>query len=84
MNRKQRIYKLLLKQFNEFELDIVDNSHLHKGHNKFDGNNETHIEIIMQSKSKQKFDRLSIHRKINEIIHDEFNTGLHSIEIKIK
>ena len=35
MNRKQRIDKILSKKFDDFLLEIIDNSNLHKGHNNF-------------------------------------------------
>ena len=83
MNRKQRIHNLLLNQFREFSIEIIDNSHLHKGHNNFNGLDETHIEIILKIKIPVKIKRLEIHRKINELLENEFKFGLHSIEIKI-
>ena len=33
MNRKQRINNLLLEKLKEFSFEIIDNSHLHNGHN---------------------------------------------------
>ena len=46
MNRKQRIDKIVSKKLKNFLLEVVDNSNLHKGHNNFTGNDETHIKII--------------------------------------
>ena len=83
MNRKQRIGNLLSKKFNDFLLEIIDNSNLHIGHNDFTGNDETHIKIILTKKNKSSFNRLMIHRLINSLLEDEFNNGLHSLEIKI-
>ena len=83
MNRKQRINSLLLNEFKEFSIEIIDNSHLHKGHNNFNGLEETHIKIILKRKNPLEINRLEIHRKINELINKEFNLGLHSIEIEI-
>ena len=83
MNRKQRINKILSKQFNNFMFEIIDNSNLHKGHNNFTGNDETHIKIILTKKNKNPFNRLNIHRNINNLLKEEFNNGLHSLEIKI-
>ena len=83
MNRKQRINKILIKKYKEFTLQVIDNSHLHQGHNNFDGNNETHLKIILKSKKSQKINRLEIHRTINELIKNEYKDGLHSLEIKI-
>jgi len=56
---------------------------LHKGHNSYDGNNETHFSIILNTNNKNKESKLTIHRKINELLKDEFNLGLHALEIKI-
>ena len=83
MKRKQRINKILSKKFNDFLLEIIDNSNLHKGHNNFTGNNETHIKIILTKKNKVPINRLNIHRIINNLLEDEFKNGLHSLEIKI-
>ena len=83
MNRKQRIDKILSNNFDNFLLEIVDNSNLHKGHNNFTGNNETHIKIILTKKNKIPTNRLNIHRLINNLLEEEFKRGLHSLEIKI-
>ena len=83
MNRKQRIGKLLSKKFDNYLIEIIDNSNLHIGHNNFDGKNETHIKIILTKKNNNSLNRLDIHRIINNLLENEFNNGLHSLEIKI-
>ena len=52
MNRKKRINDKLKKNLKDFHILIEDNSHLHKGHNNFDGKEETHILIKLFSKKK--------------------------------
>jgi len=83
MNRKQRIDKILSNKFKDFLLEIIDNSNLHKGHNNFTGNDETHIKIILTKKNEIPTNRLNIHRLINNLLEEEFKSGLHSLEIKI-
>ncbi len=83
MNRKQRINKILSNKFNDYILEIIDNSNLHKGHNNFTGNDETHIKIILTKKNKIPINRLNIHRIINNLLDREFKSGLHSLEVKI-
>ena len=83
MNRKQRIYKILSKKFDNYYIEIIDNSNLHKGHNGFSGNDETHIKIILTKKDKIPTNKLDIHRIINRLLEEEFKSGLHSLEIKI-
>ena len=83
MNRKKRINDKLKKNLKDFHILTEDNSHLHKGHNNFDGNEETHILVKLFSKKKIKYNRLEIHRLVNKILREEFSNGLHSLEIKI-
>ena len=83
MNRTKRIHNILKKNFNETTTIVKDNSILHKGHNNFDGIGETHIFIQINKNSKLKLSRLEIHRKINFLLREEFENGLHSLEIKI-
>tara|TARA_Y200000002_G_scaffold111915_1_gene91677 strand:+ start:158 stop:412 length:255 start_codon:yes stop_codon:yes gene_type:complete len=83
MNRKQRIDKILSKKLNDFLFEIIDNSNLHKGHNNFTGNDETHIKIILTKINKIPANRLNTHRLINNLLEEEFKSGLHSLEIKI-
>ena len=83
MNRKKRINSILIKNFTNWNIEVQDVSSLHKGHNNFDGKNETHILLKIRPTKKVKYDRLSIHRLINKVLEDEFMNGLHSLEIKI-
>ena len=83
MNRKKRINDKLKKNLKDFHILIEDNSHLHKGHDNFDGKEETHILIKLFSKKKIKYNRLEIHRLVNKILIEEFANGLHSLEVKI-
>ncbi len=83
MNRKQRIDKILSNKFDNFLLEIIDNSNLHKGHSNFTGDDETHIKIILTKKSKSPTNRLNIHKLINNLLQEEFKCGLHSLEIII-
>jgi len=83
MNRKKKIELILKKNFLGWKAIVNDISVLHKGHNSYDGNNETHFSIILNTNNKNKESKLTIHRKINELLKDEFNLGLHALEIKI-
>ena len=82
MKRTKRIDIILTKEFSDFIVNIIDNSFMHKGHGNFDGDGETHIIVELQKKRKSKFDRLTIHKRRYTLLKDEFETGLHSLEIK--
>ena len=83
MKRTKRIHNILKKNLSNLDIQVLDNSYLHKGHNNFNGEDETHITISLQKNSLLKINRLEMHRKINFLLKKEFDTGLHSLEIKI-
>ena len=84
MKRKKRIESILLNNFRFFSIKVDDISILHKGHNNFSGKGETHFKITLQTKKIARLGRLSIHRKINKLLEEEFSSGLHALEIKFK
>ena len=83
MNRSKRIESILKKHLLGFNINIIDNSKSHIGHNSFDGNGETHILIELNKNSESKINRLEIHKNINSLLEKEFKMGLHSLQIKI-
>jgi len=83
MNRTKRIQDIIEKNFNEFSISVTDDSLAHKGHNNFDGKEETHIIIELKNKFNLNIKRLEIHTKINTLLSEEFKKGLHSLQIKI-
>tara|TARA_B110000438_G_C15527272_1_gene526896 strand:- start:6 stop:263 length:258 start_codon:yes stop_codon:yes gene_type:complete len=83
MNRKKRIINILTKYFVSSEIKVIDNSLEHSGHNNFDGSQESHFKIFINNKYAKSLSRLEIHRKINQLLENEFSTGLHALEIKI-
>ena len=83
MNRTKRIQDIIEKNFNEFSVLVTDDSLAHKGHNNFDGKEETHIIIELKKKFNLDIKRLEIHKKINTLLSDEFKIGLHALQIKI-
>ena len=84
MKRKKRIEKILTNNFKSWIIEIIDISHQHKGHNHFTGKDETHFSIILHPNIKDNFKRIDVHRKINNLLQDEYSFGLHALEIKIK
>ena len=84
MNRKQRIYIILNQNLSKYSIEVIDNSHKHNGHNNFNGSGETHMQVILSHDSEIKINKIQIHRLINSLLIDEFEKGLHSLEIRIR
>ena len=80
---KQRIEKTLQENLRPEFLEVTNNSHLHAGHLGDDGSSETHFLVTIKSKDL-KGNKVSAHRKINQLLKKEFDWGLHALEIKIE
>jgi len=80
---KQRIEKKLSDNLKPSSLEVVNNSNLHRGHIGDNGTNETHFAVIIKCEELKNLGRLQAHKKINQLLKDEFDLGLHALEIKI-
>jgi stress-induced morphogen len=85
------IRKKINDNFDVKKLIIINNSSLHIGHLGYDSGSDTHFKIIINIDVKDFTngdklsikDKLNIQRKINKILSEEFNSGLHALEIEI-
>lgn len=64
-------------------LEVIDESHLHKGHLGPDQLQETHVRITIAADVFAEISRVMQHKMINELLADEFKEGLHALSIKI-
>lgn len=81
MNRQRRITQLLTTQFNPQRLEVIDESHKHKGHAGARPEGETHFRVEIMSDLFQGKSRVEAHRMVNEALKEEFKTGLHALSI---
>ena len=83
MNRIERIKKILEYNFKPESLALYDNSSKHVGHNNFDGAGMTHLKLMIKSVKFKDKKLLESHNMVNAVLKEEFQNGLHSLEIKI-
>ncbi len=72
----------IIKNIPDCNIDIIDNTHLHKHHKSFN-KSKTHLKIIIQSEVLKKLNPNRFTQKITGILKDEIETKIHSLEIKI-
>lgn len=80
---EEKIRQKLLVALNPEILEVTNNSKLHRGHIGDNGSNETHFKIEISSTKLKNLNKISAHREINNILQEEFQNGLHALEIKI-
>ena len=83
MLRKKRIKNILSNDFGDSNIQVNDISFKHKGHNNFSGKDETHFSIEISIDIESKIKKIDIHKRIYKLLEQEFDSGLHALEIKI-
>ncbi len=82
---KERIIQKLSTNLSIKNLEVINKSYLHQGHIGDDGSGETHFDIIIWAEEFVSKNAVQNHRKINQLLKDEFEqNGLHALSIKIK
>lgn len=71
----------LTAAFSPAELEIVDQSELHRGHAGHSEAGETHYAIRIRAEALGRMSRVARHRAVNEILAGEFASGLHALSI---
>ncbi len=83
MSMIKSIEKKLHEAFNPDKLEVINESHLHAGHQPgFDGTGESHIRIRIISSQFDDITLIDRHRKINALLDDEIRGGLHAVAIE--
>lgn len=84
MNRKDRITRTLTAAFRPDRLEVVDESHLHKGHEGAHPDGESHFRVRIVSPAFAGKSRVEMHRMVNAALSPEIEAGLHALAIEAK
>ncbi|OEC97877.1 MULTISPECIES: BolA family protein [unclassified Rhizobium] len=80
---QSRIERKLNDAFAPERLAVINESHLHAGHQPdMTGTGETHIRIRIVSAKFSGMPRLARHRAINELLKPELEAGLHALAVE--
>ena len=83
-SRKKRIEKILKKNFSLKVLLVRDDSKKHEGHTQISRNaKETHFFIKMVL-NKCTITKVDLHRKVYNLLDNEFTNGLHALELDLE
>ena len=84
MTAQERITRTLAEAFRPARVNVVDESHLHKGHAGHRPEGETHFRVRIASEAFAGRSRVDAHRMVNAALADEFARGLHALAIQIE
>ena len=82
-NYFDEIDKKLKKEIDIENLEIVDNSHKHKGH-KFFSSKKLHLHLKIKSSYLMSISRLGAQKMVMNILKEDFKTKIHALEISIE
>ncbi len=78
-----RIVKKLHAAFSPTKLEVINESHLHAGHQEaFDGSGETHFRVRLVSEKFDGMTRLARHRAVNDTLAGELADGVHALAVE--
>ena len=83
---KNYFEEICIKLNDEIEIehiDIVDNSHKHKGHKSFSPE-KFHLHLKIKSLYLNSLSRLNAQKMIMKVLKDDLNTKIHALEISIE
>jgi len=77
-----QVKKKINNKINPENIEIVDNSHLHRKHKFFDAK-KFHLKIIIKSTKLKKMNQVQAHKEIFSILKEEMSNKIHALEIEI-
>jgi BolA protein len=84
MDTRERIARRLEEALQPETLDVIDESHLHKGHHGARPGGETHYRVRVTASAFAGKSRIEMHRMINTLLADELAAGVHALAIEAK
>jgi len=84
MTVAERIKRKLTDAFQPVSLEVVDESHLHKGHAGHRPGGESHFRVRIAAPAFSGKTRVATHRMINETLAEELAGGVHALAIEAK
>lgn len=84
MDTRERITATLSTALAPESLDVIDESHLHKGHAGHRPEGETHYRVRITAGAFKGKSRIEMHRTINALLADELAAGVHALAIEAK
>jgi len=77
------IHTKLNKELKIESIEIVDNSHKHRGH-KFFTEEKFHLQLKIKSQYLNSITRVNAHKMIMNILKNDLKTKIHALEISIE
>jgi BolA protein len=82
VSMSENIHQKLQQAFTPTHLEVIDQSHLHKGHAGARSGGESHFAVTIKAYAFNELSLLARHRAINKILAEELKGAIHALNIK--
>jgi BolA protein len=82
MTLESQMREKLMVGLRPTRMDLVNESHLHAGHQSSPGTGESHFRLLIVSDAFIGKSRVERHRVVNNILSEELKGGVHALAIK--
>ena len=82
-NYFEEICKKLNNEIEIEHIEIIDNSHKHKGHKSFSPE-KYHLQLKIKSLYLDSISRINAQKMIMKVLKDDLDTKIHALEISIE
>ena len=81
---EERITQKVQRAFAPERLEVINESHLHAGHQggSMDGTGETHFRVRLVSAAFAGMSRIQRHRALNDLLAEEIADGVHALALE--
>ncbi len=83
MSLETLIHEKLTAAFQPTTLEVINDSHKHKGHAGSPGTGQSHFTVRIEVAAFEGLSRVACHQLIYKVLDAEFKAGLHALSIKI-
>ncbi len=80
---RELINSKLTNKFSPLTLEVLDESHLHKGHAGARPEGETHFRVTIKSAMFEGKSSLECHKLVYDVLAEEMKNRIHALAIKI-
>ncbi|SHG62181.1 BolA protein [Cognatiyoonia sediminum] len=84
MSLEQQISEALKQSFAPSHLDVINESHLHAGHDGDDGSGESHWKVVIVSDQFSGLTRIAKHRAVHAALGKDILNRIHALSLDIQ
>ncbi len=83
MRMEDKIERKLTESLDPGYLEVINESHLHRGHAGDNGTGESHFRVRVASTKLHGMTRIAAQRVIYGILEEEMKNGIHALSINV-